>query len=276
MAQQTINTGSIAGDHTGEDGRSAFTKVNANFTELYTGSLTNGYAGVDLWNWGLPVIVPSSGSMANNGAITLTTALPATFTACYLVLPASAISAGSSAGVYYTVMSSSTVGQVFNNVLASGKPTIPASPTAFVTTGPGAYSQSTSAVNMLTLSIPGNSMGTQGSLVTDIYYLRPSSANTVVLRGSYAGTGFFASAVASVLWAGMHRTLRNMGATNLQVWLGVAGTGVTDTAGINTAQVTGAGDSTTAQNLILTGQLTTSALDYLVIIGGTITAHYSA
>lgn len=37
MAQQTINRGTVAGDGTGESLFSAFGKVNANFSELYTG-----------------------------------------------------------------------------------------------------------------------------------------------------------------------------------------------------------------------------------------------
>ena len=38
MAQQPINTGTVANDGTGQTLRSAFVKVNQNFTELY-GSL---------------------------------------------------------------------------------------------------------------------------------------------------------------------------------------------------------------------------------------------
>jgi hypothetical protein len=44
VTQQTIGVGAASGDHTGDDGRTAFTKVNANFTELYasgTGRLLN-------------------------------------------------------------------------------------------------------------------------------------------------------------------------------------------------------------------------------------------
>lgn len=37
MAYQAINVGTIADDHTGDPGRTAFQKVNANFTELYAG-----------------------------------------------------------------------------------------------------------------------------------------------------------------------------------------------------------------------------------------------
>jgi len=47
MAKQTINIGTAANDKTGDPLRTAFTKVNANFTELYAGGasesqLTNG------------------------------------------------------------------------------------------------------------------------------------------------------------------------------------------------------------------------------------------
>ena len=36
MAQQTINVGTVAGDNTGDPGRTAFIKANQNFTELYS------------------------------------------------------------------------------------------------------------------------------------------------------------------------------------------------------------------------------------------------
>jgi hypothetical protein len=36
MAQQTVNVGTVAGDNTGDPGRTAFQKINANFDELYS------------------------------------------------------------------------------------------------------------------------------------------------------------------------------------------------------------------------------------------------
>ena len=44
MSQQTIDTGSSANSKNGDPLRTAFTKVNANFTELYTalGTVPNG------------------------------------------------------------------------------------------------------------------------------------------------------------------------------------------------------------------------------------------
>ena len=44
MAKQTILTGSSANDKTGDPLRTAFTKANDNFTELYALSLPIGYA----------------------------------------------------------------------------------------------------------------------------------------------------------------------------------------------------------------------------------------
>jgi hypothetical protein len=37
MTQQTINVGTVAGDNTGDPGRTAFQKINSNFSELYNG-----------------------------------------------------------------------------------------------------------------------------------------------------------------------------------------------------------------------------------------------
>ena len=41
MAKQTINTGTVANDKTGDQLRTAFTKINDNFTEIYGYPLTS-------------------------------------------------------------------------------------------------------------------------------------------------------------------------------------------------------------------------------------------
>ena len=46
MAKQTINVGTIANDNTGDTLRVSFTKVNANFTELYTAGGGSGIQGI--------------------------------------------------------------------------------------------------------------------------------------------------------------------------------------------------------------------------------------
>ena len=45
MTQQTINIGNQPGDGTGDPARTAFTKVNQNFTEVYTNSTPAGTSG---------------------------------------------------------------------------------------------------------------------------------------------------------------------------------------------------------------------------------------
>lgn len=118
----------------------------------------------------IPVGLAPTGTMANNGAVTLGTALNTTYAACYLYYPAGAVAAGvpASADFLYTVMSSTTVGQVFNNSMSAnldtnGMPTAPASPTAFATTGPGAFTGTTgSAITLYTLTVPAAAMGTNG------------------------------------------------------------------------------------------------------------------
>lgn len=119
---------------------------------------------VVLHSTGIPMIIPSSGSIANNGALTLTTALTVAFPACYMYFPASAIAAGSAAGIYYVTMSSTTLGTIWNNTYTSGTPTIPASPTAFATTGPLAYVQTTGALTLISIPILANSMGLNGTI----------------------------------------------------------------------------------------------------------------
>ena len=50
---------------------------------------------------GLPIIMPSSGSIGTNGALTLNTALPQIYANCYMYFPVGAVFAGSAAGLYF-------------------------------------------------------------------------------------------------------------------------------------------------------------------------------
>lgn len=130
---------------------------------------------------GLAFCIAPTGSMANNGAITLGTALPAIYGNIYLYLPANAIVAGSAAGWYYAQMTSTTVGQVFNYAYTSGTPTIPGSPIAFATTGPGAYTGVTTAVTGPNVTMPANSMGPNGALTLRSLWTYVNSANNKTL-----------------------------------------------------------------------------------------------
>jgi len=111
---------------------------------------------------GIPFILAPTGSMANNGALTLGTALPTTYANAYVYLPANAIAAGSAAGWYFAQFSSTTVGTVYNNTYTSGLPAIPAVLVPFVTTGPGAYTGVTTQVTGLSMPVDANALGPNG------------------------------------------------------------------------------------------------------------------
>ena len=91
-----------------------------------------------------PMILQSSGTVGANGALSNITALPETYSGgAYLHFPAGRLFAGSTAGLYWTVMTSTTAGTVFNNRYISGEPLPPPSLTPIVSSSMGAYTQVT-------------------------------------------------------------------------------------------------------------------------------------
>lgn len=147
---------------------------------------------------GIPFILVSSGSIGNNGALTGVTALPTTYTSAYLYFPADAIAVGVAAGWYYTAMSGTTAGTIKNNVYTSGQPTIPASPTAFATTGPGAYTQTISADIMgPAYTLPGGTLGTNGRVRISVQWGYTNSANTKTFRAQFDGTNLIPTTTAT-------------------------------------------------------------------------------
>lgn len=148
----------------------------------------------------LPFIIAPTGTMANNGAITLGTAAPTIYSNAFIFLPAGAIAAGvpAAAAWLFCQMSSTTVGVVFNNTYTSGLPTIPSSPTAFVTTGPGAYTGVTSAVQGPTITIPGGLLGINGILRSYVLWSTTNNVNVKTGTLSIGGTSFLSVALASL------------------------------------------------------------------------------
>jgi hypothetical protein len=129
---------------------------------------------------GLPFIYPTSGTVGNNGALSGITAVPIAYPSCWMYMPANAIFSGSTAGWYYCTMSSTTAGTLFNNTVSAlfatptGSTAIPATPVAFVTTGPGAFTQSTAEAPWMTWTLPAG-LFTANSELTITY--RASCAN---------------------------------------------------------------------------------------------------
>lgn len=221
----------------------------------------------------IPFAVPSSGTMGNNGALSGLTAFALTYSGgVYLYFPANAISAGSAAGWYYTVMSSTTAGTVYNNTYTSGVPTIPGSPTAFVTTGPGAYTQTTgAALTGVSLTVPANSIGPNGFIrVTTLW----SFANTAGSKGhtvTYGGSNLMARTETTGLFHKMNSQLIGAGATNAQLIQTTTLSG--GWGGISTAPSRSAIDTTASQTLAFKSQINT-ATDYDVMEGQIVEIFY--
>lgn len=209
----------------------------------------------------IPCILPSSGTIGNNGALSALTALPTTYTSAYLYFPVDTIAAGVAAGLYYCVMSSTTAGTIYNNVYDPSLgvlPTIPASPTAFVTTGPGAYTQTTgSVISLVGYTIPGGSMGANGRFILSGVYSQTNNADAKVLSVTFGGSSFMATGIASTAAWGMHKSMSNRGSASKQVCSAVALT--TDSIGSQ------------ASNIPI--QLTVNtAVDQILLLGAQLTA----
>lgn len=208
---------------------------------------------------GIPIILAPSGSIGNNGAITLGSALPATYANCYLYLPANAIFAGSTAGLYYTVMTSTTVGTVYNNTYTSGTPVIPSSPTAFVTTGPGAYTQTTATdITLSNVTCPGGTLGKNGAFQILANYVYTNNANAKTRKVLLNATAVSNSAPTTTAMYPLRYLMQNKGSEAVNI----------DTEGGFSASSASPGrrtiDTSTDFTIKHTGQLAV-ATDYLIL-----------
>jgi hypothetical protein len=170
---------------------------------------------------GIPFIHISSGSMGNNGALSGVTALAVTYSkGAYIYLPANAIQAGSGAGWYFAIFSSTTAATVYNNTYTSGIPAIPSAPTAFVTTGPGAYTGDTTLRTALDITLPAGAMGPNGSLrvrcVTSSTNTAGARTNFAVKLGGAGGTSHLTNTTVSSLGVTGEVVIHNVGAQDAQ------------------------------------------------------------
>lgn len=171
-----------------------------------------------LAQWGVPVILASSGSMANNGAVSGMTALPATYSGgAWLYLPSDAIQAGSAAGFYWFVASSTTAGTVYNSTFAGAG--IPGAGTAtpFVSTGPGAFTGvATGEITAATVSIPAGAMGPNGSFWTNYWVTNNTAAGNKILRVKFGATTLISSTLSTTAASFGVGNVRNLGTAALQ------------------------------------------------------------
>ena len=238
-----------------------------------SGDLVAPSGGAAIWkrSSALACLVPSSGSVATNGALTLTTALPTAYTwGCYMYLPAGAAYAGSAAGLYFVVMSSTTLGTIYDNRLAAGdSPTVPTTLVPIVAAGPGAYTQTTSPVDLTTITIPANTLGANGWMLCAPTWAFPNNANNKVISLVLGSTNIYAKTRTAATQEMPLIDIRNRGVVNRQFagWGSSGAPGTASTAGFGSSSV----DTSAATNLIVRGQLAV-ATDFIILESMSLTA----
>lgn len=210
----------------------------------------------------LPLGAANTGSVAANGALTLGTALALTYPAIYLFFPAGAVYSGSLAGFYFCIMSSTTLGTIFNNTYTTGIPTIPPLPTPIVATGPGAYTGvTTNPLTGLSLTIPPNVLGQYGGLFLTVNWSMLNNGNNKNLNIQLGGVNLYNSNVTanSSVTSGQFYTAR--GNTTLLAGPAVGSTGF---GAANSGPNTAAMNSTVSQTLTISASAPT-ATDYCIL-----------
>lgn len=176
----------------------------------------------DYAKWSIPFIKVATGTMGNNGAMTIGTALARTYSGgAYFLVPAGAVAAGVPAAAtwYWGVASSTTAVTLYNSTYTSGVPATGVT-TAFVTTGPGAFTGITVDSQGPTITLTGGSMGANGRLRVHSIWNATNNANAKTARvriGGFAGTAYLAGALASQQYAGGYTQIINQNSQSLQI-----------------------------------------------------------
>lgn len=173
---------------------------------------------IDVFQGAVPLILSRSGTIGNNGALSALPSITDPPASCYMYFPANAIAAGVAAGWYYVVLSSATAGTIYNNTHTSGVPTIPTSPTAFVTTGPGAFTQVVDAIiTAISFVLLGGLLGKNGAMRI-LAAFRCSAAGSKYYWVSWGATDLIYRTLASISRLELQRYFQNRGAQNVN-WL---------------------------------------------------------
>jgi hypothetical protein len=200
----------------------------------------------------VPRILPSSGSSNATGQITHTTALPyQPAGVVWIRLPAGVVTAGSAgtgAGLYPVIYSSTTVCQIQG--------------TGIVTAN-AAYTQTTgSPIALATIPVPGGCMGPNGVLQYSSAFAYPNNANSKTLTGSFGGLSTHTSAFTTTVAAYPRKSIFNRNSQNSQFIPAPAQ--FPDGAAATGAPTYGSIDTSITQNLVLNAQLAV-ATDYVIL-----------
>jgi len=165
---------------------------------------------------GIPAIIAPTGTITAGGVITLGTALQLTYPQAWLYLPAGTV-VGGSAGWYYAIMSSTTVGQVYTNYQATMTQPLAlgaaATLTAAVGSG-GAYTGVTTEVTMAAAVIPAGLLGTTGRVIAEGNWAHNSSAGAKVAKIAFGGSTVLSVSDTTTLGIDIRKTIQNRSASS--------------------------------------------------------------
>lgn len=227
-------------------------------------------APVTLGKSAVPLIVAPNGTVATNGTITLGTALPLIYTAAWVRLPAGAV-VGGLAGLYYTVFSSTTVGQVYTNYADVATAFTGAIPTATLVAAVGSnagYTQATASdLSLALVTVPGNTLGTDGSVTVTVFESNNGTAGAKNVTAKFGGTSFLTADVTTSLALETSKSVTNRGVVNKQLVHANAAFGNVSTVAPTQLTV----DTSASADVVITGKVAV-ATDYIIVESFTVKA----
>lgn len=234
---------------------------------------TNRYTPYILAQNAVPIGIPHSGTMAANGAVTFGSAFDATYSdGIWLYYPAGAVAAGSTAGFYWTVMSTTDIGAVFTAAgggpgytPGTNLPTIPASPVAVVDAGPGAFAGATAEITVASWTIPAGALGISGGHRTTHLTGYINNANNKARILKFNGNSIGASGGATTSrGVSFLNTFRNRGRVDRQVALPYGSDSTTGNPVTGTGALTSV-DTSAATTVTISLIHSIAATDWIVL-----------
>jgi hypothetical protein len=219
-----------------------------------------------LLNTCVNVGVPANGTIAANGTVTLTIALNTTYSnGIWLWFPAGAVSGGS-AGLYWTVMSSTTVGVVYTNYVdpttANFTPFTPTGTLVAVTGSNLAYTQTAaSALRVLNVPLAAGTFKETSRLSIYPMFAQRNGASAKVLTFAMSGTTIASFSNTTINSDMRPVILMNAGVLNRQITSNATALGTNNST---TALYTTI-DTSVATSLTLTINIATATTDYVVL-----------
>lgn len=242
----------------------------------------NGYV---LSQGAIPSGMAPNMTIGSNGAISaIATALPTIYgptgsppyPGIYLYFAQGSLSttvstAGYPAGSYWCVMTSTTAGTCYANTYTSGTPQTPASATALSSTGVGAYTQVSTAQNLLSVTLPGGVLGNYGRLEIKVNEVNNNSAGTKTIAVKYGGTGFGSTVPTTGTFVNLDVSITNAGINTVQTGVGVFNSsGTVLTQALQAAPTYANVSSGSSQPINVPCTLNTPATDYCIVISESI------